>query len=136
MGKSDQAPPAPEGNISKLMEDVKSAAAKVNTLSAKRQGINDDINAIRHDMEAKGISRKAFDAALAYSNQDPEKREGFDVAYSIAREAMGVPLQGDLFDGDKPPATTESGQEKAPATGTKGKGTDAPAPTHHQSGTA
>lgn len=133
MGTSDETAPEIGGNISQLKKDVAEAADKVNKKVAQRQAINDDINAIRQDMEAKGIGRKAFDAARNYSNADPEKRQGFDEAYSIAREAMGVPLQGDLFDGDKPPAATE-GKETAPAAGTKD--TDAPAPTHHQSGTA
>ena len=127
---------APGGNITKLKQDVKIAAEKVTKLVAKRQGINDEINGLRHDIEAKGIARKAFDAALAYSNADPEKREGFDIGYSIAREALGVPLQGDLFDGDGPSPGEKEGKKTSAASDTKRRGKDTPAPNVNQSGQA
>ena len=52
--------------------------------------------AVRADLAAKGIPIKALNMAMAYMNMDAEKREGFDVAYSIVREAIGLPLQAEL----------------------------------------
>lgn len=36
--------------------------------------------------------------AMQYMNMDPDKREGFDLAYTIVREAIGLKMQPDLFD--------------------------------------
>ena len=42
---------------------------------------------------------------------DPDKREGFDIAYDIVREAIGLPVtaQGDLFEGGDEKGEAEDG---------------------------
>ncbi len=85
------------------LDNVKKAIAdsrrRVDELKADRAALNEDIASIRADMVTKGIPKAAFDMALRYMGWDEDKREGFDLAYSICREAMGAPVdaQGDLF---------------------------------------
>lgn len=102
------------------LDNVKKAAAdsarRVEALKAERVAINEDIASIRADMVTKGIPKAAFDMALRYAGWDEDKRAGFDTAYSIVREALGLPVdaQGDLFAemGAVPPADL-SGQQDA-----------------------
>lgn len=91
------------GNISGLLEEIKRERDKVIALKKKRSEINAQIAESRARMEAKGITKWAFDSALAYFEADVDKRQGFDEAYAIAREGMGLAFkQGDLFEGDQP----------------------------------
>lgn len=99
MGKDTADSVAKAGsNIAILKRDVKAGVAKIEGLKEKREAINDKISAIRTDMQAKGIPKAAFDMAMKYLNMDPDKREGFDVAYEIVREAIELPVQRDLFE--------------------------------------
>ena len=86
-------------NISALKTDIVNGIAKINQHKAARSAANGEITAVREDMKAKGIPKKALTMAMAYMDLDPEAREGFDVAYDICREAVGLPYnaQGDLF---------------------------------------
>ena len=96
-------------NIAKLKKDVKAGVDKIESLKLDRTSINEDIAAVKADLAAKGIPKKALDMALAYMNMDPDKREGFDVAYEIVREAIELPMEtsqmdmdlGDKKEGDK-----------------------------------
>lgn len=85
-------------NISGLKDDAKQAIDKINTLKSERQSINEQIGAIRANMESKGIPKPALDMAMRYLGWEPEKREGFDLAYAIVREAGGLPVAPDLVD--------------------------------------
>lgn len=86
-------------NLTKLKQDIVEGIQKISQQKQERQACNEEISAIRADLEAKGIPKKALDMAMQYMNMDPDKREGFDVAYDIVREAVGLPYdaQGDLF---------------------------------------
>lgn len=88
------------GNIKGLKENIKHSYDEIEQLKKERQEINAKIKAIRESMEAQGITKTAFDAAMSYVNMDPDRREGFDTAYIIAREGLGSPVKGaqiDLF---------------------------------------
>lgn len=86
-------------NISKLKEAIANGMKRINQQKANRQACNEEIAAVRADLEAKGINKKAFDMAMKAAALDPEDRKSFDIAYDICREAMGVAYnaQGDLF---------------------------------------
>ena len=86
------------GNITELKKDISSAINNVNGLKADRSAINEEIAAVRAKMEALGINKAAFDMAMRYLSWEPEKREGFDLAYSLVREAGGLPVDKDLFE--------------------------------------
>lgn len=89
------------GNISGLKADIQEGVKKLENLADERTAINASMNSIRSDLEAKGVHKKALNMAMQYLNMDPDKREGFDIAYSIVREAMGLDFeQGELFEGD------------------------------------
>lgn len=86
-------------NISSLKRDVKSGVERIEKLKEERSAVNDKIASIRTDLQAKGIHKMALDMAMKYLNMDPDKREGFDIAYDIVREAIELPVQVDLFEG-------------------------------------
>lgn len=85
-------------NITALKKDITDGVGKIEKLKEERAGINDAIAAVRSDLQAKGIHKKALDMAMTYMNMDADKREGFDIAYDIVREAIGLPFsaQGEL----------------------------------------
>jgi len=104
MAKDEKsADPMHGSNIKKLKEDAQRGVQKINQLKDDRTAINEEIAAVKADLQAKGIHKKALDMAMTYMNMDPDKREGFDVSYDIVREAIGLPVkaQGDLFEGKK-----------------------------------
>ena len=86
-------------NLGPLKQEIAETAGKIGKLKQDRQAINDDIKALRENMQAKGIKKEALDMAMKYVGWDVDKREGFDLAYSIVREALSLPFkaQGDLF---------------------------------------
>ena len=86
-------------NISVLKRDIKAGVESIENLKEERAAVNDKIASIRTDLQAKGIHKTALDMAMKYLNMDPDKREGFDIAYDIVREAIELPVQVDLFEG-------------------------------------
>lgn len=94
-----------KGNLTELKKRIKDAADKVIAKKAERAEINNDIGAIKADMAANGIPRRAFNRALqdyeASKNVEPDEETNaatVDEAYVIAREALLIPIQGNLFD--------------------------------------
>ncbi len=81
-------------NLTQLKRDAKEAVDKVQQLKLERTECNQAIAEVRASMEAKGINKAAFDMALRYMAWEPEKREGFDLAYQIVREAISLPVAG------------------------------------------
>jgi uncharacterized protein (UPF0335 family) len=82
-----------------IKADIASAAQRVTRLKEERGEINEVIAEIRAHVVTLGVPKAAFDMAMKYASFDEDKRKGFDLAYSIAREALGLPVsaQGDLF---------------------------------------
>jgi hypothetical protein len=85
-------------NIDKLKEAIVAGVNSIEALKMDRTAVNEKIAAIRADLEAKGIKKTALDMAMRYINMDETQREGFDVAYTIVREAMGQPIKTDQLD--------------------------------------
>lgn len=108
------------GNLTKLLKDVKKAADRVIKLKGERSAINEIINEITSGLVGNGITKRAFNRALqdlgTQNTEDggADKRRADDEAYQIAREALGLPVQGDLFD---PPAKQDDTAEGAAAKG-------------------
>lgn len=84
-------------NLTEKIKKIQLTIEKVREKKEERAGVNSDIQALRENMAAIGIPKAAFDMALRYLDWDADKRQGFDVAYALVREAGGLPLQGDLF---------------------------------------
>lgn len=90
-------------NITELKKDIVAGVQRIQAEKEKRTACNEEIAAVKADLVAKGVHKKALDMAMTYMAMDADKREGFDVAYDIVREAIGMPIsaQGDMFE-DKP----------------------------------
>lgn len=82
----------------KLIED---ATAKVIGLEKKRESINADIASERAKIKALGINMDAWRATLARFKMDEDKRAEFDRSRIVCDQALGVPVQGDLFEDDE-----------------------------------
>jgi len=74
------------------------AVKRVETLASEREMINSKINAIREEMEAKGISKKAFNIVLQIAKMNEDHLDGFDTSYLVLRKAISLPVQSDMFD--------------------------------------
>ena len=89
------------GNLTAVKKEIKKGVDEIISLKDERTGINAQIAEVRARMVTHGIPKKALDMAMQYMNMDEDKREGFDVAYQIVREAIGLPVQGELhLEGD------------------------------------
>lgn len=86
------------GNITGLMESIAKTRDNIIQWKKDRAEINAKIKEARESMEAKGITKRAFDLALGYFEAAPEQRDGFDTAYHLAREGMGLPVRGEQLD--------------------------------------
>jgi hypothetical protein len=97
-------------NLTNTKREIKSAADAVMRLKDERTDINESIAEKRAKLVTLGIPKAAFDMAMRYLNWDEDKRRGFDTAYAVAREAIGLPFndQGDLFVPDEDEGTSAS----------------------------
>lgn len=84
-------------NMTEKMKKLQNAVSELKGLKEERSQLNADIQAIRERFAALGVPKAAADMAIRYSEWDVEKRQGFDVAYALMREVIGLPVQGDLF---------------------------------------
>lgn len=102
-------------NLTTVKEAIADGLKQVRSLKNERADVNADIQSVREKLNALGISKKAFDMALAYLDMDPDKREGFDIAYALVREVGGLPMQEDLFAAaDRKAAETAEWEAAAP----------------------
>ena len=102
------------GNLVPLKADIKKAINAVMQLKAKRIAITGEINEIKSDLVDKGVPKIAFNRALADYEAHQLKDSGPDTlratteAYWIAREAMGLPGQTDMFDQGSDTSATQN----------------------------
>lgn len=92
------------GNINGLKEDLAKWRDEYIQLEKKRADVNASLAEIRAKAEANGIPKKAFNDALRYVKEDPDKRAGYDNGYILCREAFGLPINGaqlSLFDDEE-----------------------------------
>ncbi len=84
-------------NLASIRKDILAAYTKVKKLREQRGDINSKISETRASLEPLGVPKEAFDNALSYMNWDQDKRQGYDFAYALCREGMGMPIHADLF---------------------------------------
>ena len=96
---------------------ARSAAAEIIKLKKSRKSINQKIQAIRDDVDAKGIDKKAFDDEMGYFEKNLREREGYDEGRELCRVAFAEQLT--IFSGenkdvedDSDTATDETTSEK------------------------
>ncbi len=81
-----------------VTQEIANAMDEHDRIDEQRKALNAEKQEIRSALKAKGISIKAFDAALRYRRlDDSDKRESYDFSYSLCRSAAGHPIQADMF---------------------------------------
>ena len=110
MAKNPPPPPADAGpghNFSLTREQlgqVEEWTRDVQALEGRRSAINDQIAEKRGAIKALGIDMDAWRAAKRRKEMDPEDRANFDRSQAMVNAALGIPIQGDLFQaGDDAP---------------------------------
>lgn len=101
--------------LGKLRQLIRDKVGVIQGAQSDRLAHNSDIQAARTELEAQGIPKKALAAAMAYLGWDADARAGFDNAYVIVREALGCPMEDQLFDhkGEPTDAATGAGKKGA-----------------------
>lgn len=97
---------------------IKSHCAFLKAKAAQRKVINQEISASRNALVARGLNRKALTVAEAYHKMEDQHRDGFDSTLVIAREAIGYPMQGKLFEAEpeaENPAARPAAKKKTAA---------------------
>ena len=94
----DKGLPPISGDLVALRREIKDAVGKIEALVDDRASLNADKASIVEGMEAKGINRHSLKMAMKYAAMDEKQRQNFDATYQLVREALGAPIQPDLFD--------------------------------------
>ena len=84
-------------NPVELNDYIVGMVKKITEAQASRASINEGITAEMSASEAKGMNRKGVKAALAYLKLSESDRDAFLLTFRIVLEAMGTPIQKDLF---------------------------------------
>lgn len=99
--KEENDTPKISHNLSEVKAEIAKRARAIVACKKQRAETNAEIAEHRAAIVNLGVPKKAFDAALYYYELDEDQRQGLDLGYAIAREALGLPFkQGDLWDGD------------------------------------
>lgn len=69
----------------------------VDEVDIKRAALNAQLAAERTKLIDDGFNKDALDAALKYAQTPEDKRENWDLTYIYCRNALGTPIQDDLF---------------------------------------
>ena len=80
-----------------LRQEIVEAAQKIIDLQQQRKAINADIQSEYEKLDARGIVKAAFKTTIKDLKYDQEQRDRYDQALNIARKAVGIPIQADLF---------------------------------------
>ena len=91
-------------NITDAGKAVKQAVAKILIFRNKRSELNAQIAEERARCKNLGVPPAALDLAIKMKESDPEVRRKHDEGYLIARDALGLRVQTDLFGADGPEA--------------------------------
>ena len=77
---------------------AKDIADEIESLKSTRKGITASITSQYEMLESMGINREAAKAAIKRVQLTPEKKVAFDLSYQIMCQALGEPIQIDLFE--------------------------------------
>ena len=98
------------GELGALRKHIAEVVSAIDTCKGQRKSVNTEIEALVAELETHGINRHALKFVMFYIGLDEKQRANFDDTMVIVREAMGQPMQGDLF---KRPRLTAVDNEKA-----------------------
>ncbi len=99
------------GELSALRKHIAETVAAIDTFKGQRKSVNTDIEAKVAELETHGINRHALKFVMFYIGLDEKQRANFDDTMVIVREAMGQPMQGDLF--KRPPLAAVEDEKAA-----------------------
>jgi len=97
-------PPPPQGggsnfNLSKGdLAKIEQLTREVQGLESERGEVNAAINERRASIKALGIDMNAWAAAKKRKEMDPDDRDNFDRSAAMCNAALGITIQGDLFE--------------------------------------
>lgn len=105
------------GNIKGLFDTIAEVRDYIVQKKKDRAQINADIKAAMEKIESLGIKKDGFRMALSYFESSTDQRKDLDKSYLLAREGMGLKVQGaqlDLLDGaQQPVASAPAGDDNA-----------------------
>ena len=84
-------------NLSNARTVVATSVKKILQLKEQRAKINAQIASERAQCKEVGVPPAALDLAIRMKELDPEQRAAIDEGYLIARQAIGLAIQPDLF---------------------------------------
>lgn len=90
IGHNSQLSPEDKARLAKLHREIgefKDAARAANA----------NANARRKEIRAMGVDLQAYAASAARAQMDVDQRLAFDQSVANCNEALGIPVQGDLF---------------------------------------
>ena len=99
-------------NLDSMREAIVTAAEEIASLEAQRKTINDNISAKVEALEAQGLNRHALRIARKYLAMDENQRKNFDFAHNLIREALGAPVQADMFEDPADAKAKDDGDKK------------------------
>jgi uncharacterized protein (UPF0335 family) len=88
---------APLMLTSDIKETIRNGIVEINRPLDQRSSITSQIAEIRAKLKALGINRHALNATVAYSRMEADTREAYDMSLLTAREAIGLPIQLDMW---------------------------------------
>jgi uncharacterized protein (UPF0335 family) len=86
-----------EAGATELQARCAQAIKEIGIFETRRAEINHQVQAVREQLEAVGISKKALAMVVQIGKMNEDELEGFDTAYLILRKAIGQPVQSDMF---------------------------------------
>ncbi len=91
-----------EMGVSEVKTRLKVIVDGINGIDTERRQLNAQAEVFRSQAEEMGINRHALARAIQYAKMTEAQQQGFDFSYSIARDAVGTPIQAALPLGDTP----------------------------------
>ncbi len=85
-------------DVKEIISSCADAIQDIKQFETERSEINAEITSVREKLETMGISKKALAMAISVSKMTIDQMDGFDLAYSILRRAIAMPIQDELFD--------------------------------------
>ena len=83
-----------------IRKQIVVAAKVLKRIGEDREGLSAEKRSVLENLVADGKARKAIERAVKDVEMDCEKLERQDFWYTMARAALGKPLQGQLFPND------------------------------------
>ena len=85
-------------NTPELREKIADAVRRLKKIKVDRELLSADKRSILENLVADGVSRKAIERAVKDAELDEDKLERQDFYYTLTRQVMGKPVQGELFE--------------------------------------